>query len=232
MIHFHFKVVVVVFPIYLIPTSASGSILDRNHLIIAGGGGGSSGSQRYNSNAAWKNLRDDGGDGGTGTPTTYTIDTVQFTVMNGEDAPNDGYNWDTRVVSVAKGGTHDSGGVGAVGISDDSYASPIGSSGSKFNGGASFQDTAARNHINGGGGGSGWYGGGGASYKGGGGGGGSSIVNNLFESGTMEQTIPGVNNDHGYVEITKISTVTQWTISSDWLNFASTIIFIYFTYIY
>ena len=81
--------------VYLIPTSASGSILDRNHLIIAGGGGGSSGSQRYNSNAAWKNLRDDGGDGGTGTPTTYTIDTVQFTVMNGEDAPNDGYNWDT-----------------------------------------------------------------------------------------------------------------------------------------
>ena len=198
--------------VYFIPTSASGTLLDRNHLIIAAGGGGSSGSQRYNSNAPWKDLKDDGGDGGTGTPTTYTIDTIQFTVMDGEDAPADG-TWNNRVVSVAKGGTYNAGGLGAVGTSDNSYTNTVGSPGTKFNGGDAFPDTAARNHINGGGGGSGWYGGGGASYKGGGGGGGSSIVNNLFESGTMEQTIPGINNDHGYVEITKLSTVTQWNIS-------------------
>ena len=199
--------------VYFIPTSASGTLLDRNHLILSGGGGGSSGSTQSNYNTGWQSLKDDGGDGGTGTPTTHTIDTVQFTVMNGGNSPT----VSSAINYEAYGGTHNDGGRGAAArAGGSSYTGhPSGDKGFKFGGGDADQDTNQYNHINGGGGGSGWYGGGGGALSGGGGGGGSTIINNLFETGTMNRTLPGNTDSHGYIQITKVSTVTQWSISDD-----------------
>ena len=160
----------------------------------AGSGGGGT-DIRVGGTALANRIFVAGGGGGGGGNSYQTGGYGGYTTGNpgsGETVPN------PFAGARGQGGTQSAGGAGGLGATDGSPAGQAGSLGTGGNG-------AQGSYGQGGGGGGGYYGGGGGggANNGGpsGGGGGSSFLGSL----TNTTFINGLNNNHGYAILTKVS---------------------------